>query len=179
MPEADSPLVQWAAVMIQRSLMRVPPHQTLVPRLLTIPACQGYSLTSVTCPPTILVLLFANPHLQSDSEEPPLPEPLPGDVGTSDPDPGIGPDPEPGNVPDPDPGIGPGIGPDPDPGIGPGLIELEPTQMQGLLGGDIGPDPIPDPGPPPIPDPELDPAAGATDPFKKVTFPLAAFISKV
>ena len=88
-----------------------------------------------------------------------LPEPLPGDVGTSDPDPGIGPDPEPGNVPDPDPGIGPGIGPDPDPGIGPGLIELEPTQMQGLLGGDIGPDPIPDPGPPPIPDPELDPAA--------------------
>ena len=31
----------------------------------TSPACQGYSLTSVFCPPTILAARWARPHLQS------------------------------------------------------------------------------------------------------------------
>merc|ERR1719419_488653 len=58
--------------MIHMLLMRVPPHHTVVVPLLTIPACHGYSLTSVTFPPTIFVFLLANPHLQSE-EPPPVP----------------------------------------------------------------------------------------------------------
>ena len=32
--------------------------------LFAYPTCQGYSLTSVSTPPTILVILFAKPQLQ-------------------------------------------------------------------------------------------------------------------
>ena len=38
--------------------------------LITNPTCHGHSLTSVSTPPTILVLLWANPHLQSPEAPP-------------------------------------------------------------------------------------------------------------
>ena len=38
--------------------------------LKTTPTCHGHSLTSVSTPPTILVLLSANPHLQSPEAPP-------------------------------------------------------------------------------------------------------------
>ena len=38
--------------------------------VITNPTCHGHSLTSVSTPPTILVLLWANPHLQSPEAPP-------------------------------------------------------------------------------------------------------------
>ena len=52
------------------SEMRVPPHQGLVPEEDTSPTCHGYSLTSVSWPPTILFDLLGIPH--SQAEFPPL-----------------------------------------------------------------------------------------------------------
>ena len=37
--------------------------------LFAYPTCQGYSLTSVSTPPTILVILFAKPQLQLEVSE--------------------------------------------------------------------------------------------------------------
>merc|ERR1711879_405985 len=45
--------------------MREPPHQTMEEPLSTSPACQGYSETSVSTPPTILVPLWTTPQKQS------------------------------------------------------------------------------------------------------------------
>ena len=53
------------------SEMRVPPHQGLVPEEDTSPTCHGYSLTSVSCPPTILFDLFGIPQVHC-SVFPPL-----------------------------------------------------------------------------------------------------------
>ena len=62
MEEVLPPAVQWAAVSTWRSEMREPPHQGTLPEALTSPTCQGYSLTSVSPPPTILVARCASPH---------------------------------------------------------------------------------------------------------------------
>ena len=46
-------------------LTSVPPQNGLEDDLLDrSPTCHGYSFSSVTAPPTILVLVFALPHLQ-------------------------------------------------------------------------------------------------------------------
>lgn len=62
--EVDPPAVQWAAVRMCLSEIRDPPHQGWLPNEDTSPTCQGYSLTAVSCPPTILVPLFTWPQLQ-------------------------------------------------------------------------------------------------------------------
>ena len=59
-------LFQFISIYLTHLLLtREPPHQTVLPPLLTRPTCQGYSLTSVFTPPTILVVLEASPQLQS------------------------------------------------------------------------------------------------------------------
>ena len=63
------PLVQWAAVRTKRLLTRDPPHQMNPEFLFTSPACQGYSFTSVSTPPTILWALLARPQVQSAGAE--------------------------------------------------------------------------------------------------------------
>ena len=63
MLEAVAPAVQWAAVSTCLLLIRVPPQKGVWPRLETSPTCQGYSLASVTSPPTILLpALLTSPH---------------------------------------------------------------------------------------------------------------------
>ena len=58
-----APAVQWAAVSTCLLLIRVPPQKGVLPFLETSPTCQGYSLTSVTTPPTILLpALLTSPH---------------------------------------------------------------------------------------------------------------------
>jgi len=64
--EVDPPAVQWAAVRTCWLEIRDPPHQGVLPPGDTSPTCQGYSLTSVSCPPTILVPLFTWPQLQDE-----------------------------------------------------------------------------------------------------------------
>ena len=44
--------------------MRVPPHQGWEPPADTRPTCQGYSLASVSTPPTILSDLLGTPQVQ-------------------------------------------------------------------------------------------------------------------
>ena len=77
--------VQWAAVRTWRLVIREPPHQgtfspgdtrpTCIAKYETaaqsssflnvsVNTCQGYSFTSVSTPPTILVLLLTRPQLQ-------------------------------------------------------------------------------------------------------------------
>ena len=57
--------VQWAAVRTWVVEMRVPPQKGVRPLgPLTSPTCQGYSLASVVCPPTILSLPPFTPHWQ-------------------------------------------------------------------------------------------------------------------
>jgi len=46
--------------------MRDPPQKGLLPLEDTSPTCQGYSLTSVSCPPTILEPLLTCPQLHLD-----------------------------------------------------------------------------------------------------------------
>ena len=58
-----APAVQWAAVRTCLLLIRVPPQKGVLPLLETSPTCQGYSLTSVSTPPTILLpALLTSPH---------------------------------------------------------------------------------------------------------------------
>ena len=58
-----APAVQWAAVRTCLLLIRVPPQKGVLPVLETSPTCQGYSLTSVSTPPTILLpALLTSPH---------------------------------------------------------------------------------------------------------------------
>ena len=64
--EVDPPAVQWAAVRMCWLEMRDPPHQGDLPLEDTSPTCQGYSLTSVSWPPTILVPLFTWPQLHEE-----------------------------------------------------------------------------------------------------------------
>ena len=59
--------VQWAAVRMCLSEMMDPPQEGVLPSEMptnTIPTCQGYSLTSVSVPPMILVALLTSPQLQ-------------------------------------------------------------------------------------------------------------------
>ena len=88
--EGDAPAVQWAAVSTWRVESSEPPHQGLLPVLDTRPTlwskhlksimknlshltCHGYSLTSVSTPPTILVVVRASPQLHVE----PVPVPVP------------------------------------------------------------------------------------------------------
>ena len=66
--EVDPPAVQWAAVRMCWLEMRDPPHQGDLPLEDTSPTCQGYSLTSVSWPPTILVPLFTWPQLHEEDD---------------------------------------------------------------------------------------------------------------
>merc|ERR1719222_661265 len=74
MLDAADPAVQWAAVRTWVDEMRVPPHQGERPFLLTSPTCQGYSCSSVSCPPTIRPLAAPplTPHWQVPGAAPPL-----------------------------------------------------------------------------------------------------------
>jgi len=67
--DVDPPAVQWAAVRTCWVEIRDPPHQGWVPEPDTSPTCHGYSLTSVSCPPTILVPLFTWPQLQVEDPD--------------------------------------------------------------------------------------------------------------
>jgi len=64
----DPPAVQWAAVRTCWLEIRDPPQKGLLPLEDTRPTCQGYSLTSVSCPPTILLPLFTWPQLHLEVE---------------------------------------------------------------------------------------------------------------
>ena len=55
--------VQWAAVSTWRLVMMEPPHQGVTSPGDTRPTCHGYSFTSVSWPPTILVCLLTTPQL--------------------------------------------------------------------------------------------------------------------
>merc|ERR1711970_64369 len=54
--------VQWAAVKMVLLLRIDPPQYGFPVNVSIIPTCQGYSFTSVSTPPTILVTLLAMPH---------------------------------------------------------------------------------------------------------------------
>jgi len=64
----DPPAVQWAAVRTCWLEIRDPPQKGLLPLEDTSPTCQGYSLTSVSWPPTILLPLFTWPQLHLEVE---------------------------------------------------------------------------------------------------------------
>ena len=62
---AAVPSVQWAAVRMVLLLRMDPPQYGRVLDELTSPTCHGYSFTSVTTPPTILLALLGTPQLHS------------------------------------------------------------------------------------------------------------------
>jgi len=64
----DPPAVQWAAVRTCWFEIKDPPQKGLLPLEDTSPTCQGYSLTSVSCPPTILLPLLTWPQLHLEVE---------------------------------------------------------------------------------------------------------------
>ena len=61
--------MQWAAVKMVLLLRIEPPQYGLLPKELTSPTCHGYSLISVTTPPTILVALLGIPQLQVEASD--------------------------------------------------------------------------------------------------------------
>ena len=68
MEEMLLPAVQWAAVIMWRSERMEPPQKGTLLEGKTSPTCQGYSLTSVSWPPTILVPLFTWPQLHEEDD---------------------------------------------------------------------------------------------------------------
>ena len=59
--------MQCAAVMAQASPTRVAPQKGTVSPSMTSMACQGYSFTSTTLPPTIRRRRFTRPQAETDS----------------------------------------------------------------------------------------------------------------
>ena len=61
--------MQWAVVKTVLLLRIEPPQYGLFMNVLTRATCQGYSLTLVTTPPTILVALLGMPQVQVEASD--------------------------------------------------------------------------------------------------------------